>query len=207
MVFLAAAEILTIFTGIILLIWRLQFIFPEFGFILLGILVLTLLVHRDGWQNLGFGSHGFVSGMKALFAPTMILSMGFVLGGMAFGAFRGHHLILNWTMLSGFSRYFAWCLFQQFGLQSFFTNRIIQVLKNSRRTAWTSGAIFAAFHIPNPVLMPLTFFGGVILTRVFIRHRNLVPLALAQAVIGTLTSITIPPCWHHGLRVGPGYYQ
>jgi hypothetical protein len=36
MVFLAAAEILTIFTGIILLIWRLQFIFPEFGFILLG---------------------------------------------------------------------------------------------------------------------------------------------------------------------------
>ena len=118
MVFLAAAEILTIFTGIILLIWRLQFIFPEFGFILLGILVLTLLVHRDGWRNLGFGSHGFVSGMKALFAPTMILSMGFVLG--------------------------------------------------------SSGAIFAAFHIPNPVLMPLTFFGGVILTRVFIRHRNLV---------------------------------
>src|SRR5437773_7031108 len=55
MVFLAAAEILTIFTGIILLIWRLQFIFPEFGFILLGILVLTLLVHRDGWRNLGFG--------------------------------------------------------------------------------------------------------------------------------------------------------
>src|SRR2546422_464174 len=151
MVFLAAAEILTIFTGIILLIWRLQFIFPEFGFILLGILVLTLLVHRDGWRNLGFGSHGFVSGMKALFAPTMILSMGFVLG--------------------------------------------------------SSGAIFAAFHIPNPVLMPLTFFGGVILTRVFIRHRNLVPLALAQAVIGTLTSITIPPCWHHGLRVRPGYYQ
>jgi len=144
--------------------------------------------------------------MKALFAPTMILSMGFVLGGMAFGAFRGHS-ILNWTMLSGFGRYFAWCLFQQFGLQSFFTNRIIQVLKNSKRTAWTSGAIFAAFHIPNPVLMPLTFFGGVILTRVFIRHRNLVPLALAQAVIGTLTSITIPPCWHHGLRVGPGYYQ
>ena len=120
MVFLAAAEILTIFTGIILLIWRLQFIFPEFGFILLGILVLTLLVHRDCWRNLGFGSHGFVSGMKALFAPTMILSMGFVLGGMAFGAFRGHS-ILNWTMLSGFSRYFAWCLFQQFGLRSRFS--------------------------------------------------------------------------------------
>src|SRR2546422_11293640 len=98
MVFLAAAEILTIFTGILLLIWRLQFIFPEFGFILLGILVLTLLVHRDGWRNLGFGSHGFVSGMKALFAPTMILSMGFILGGIAFGAFRGHS-ILNWTML------------------------------------------------------------------------------------------------------------
>src|SRR5438094_10613840 len=113
--------------------------------------------------------------MKARFVPTMILSMGFVLGGMAFGAFRGHS-ILNWTMLSGFSRYFAWCLFQQFGLQSFFTNRIIQVLKNSKRTAWTSGAIFAAFHISNTVLMPLTLFRGLIFTRVLRRHRHLLPL-------------------------------
>src|SRR5713226_1907804 len=120
MVFLAAAEILMVFTGIILFIWRLQFIFPDFAWILLGFLVLTFFVHRDDFQNLGFGSHGLMSGIRALFAPTMMISIGLVLSAIAFGRLRGS--TFNWNMLAGFGRYFAWCLFQQFGLQSFFTN-------------------------------------------------------------------------------------
>ena len=205
MVFLVTAELLIVFSGIILFIWRLQFVFPEFAWFLIGFLVLTFFIHRDSLQNLGIGSHGFIPGMKAVLAPTLIISIVLVLGGIAFGTFTDG--ISDWNKLSGFGRYFAWCLFQEFGLQSFFTNRIIQMLKDPRKTAWVSGTIFAAFHIPNPVLIPLTFFGGVILTRMFIKNRNLVPLALAQAIIGVLTSAAIPVSWHHGLRVGPGYYQ
>jgi hypothetical protein len=205
MVFVAAAEVLIVFSGIVVFIWRLQFVFPDFAWFLLGFIVLTFFIHRDSLQNLGLGSHGFIPGMKAVLGPTLIISIALVLSGIAFGTFTAG--ISNWNKLSGLGRYFAWCLFQEFGLQSFFTNRIIQILKDPKKTAWISGTIFAAFHIPNPVLIPLTFFGGIILTRVFIKNRNLLPLAFAQAIVGALASAAIPVSWHHGLRVGPGYYQ
>ena len=205
MIILAAAEVLIVFAGSILFIWRLQFVFPDFAWFLLGFLVLTFFIHRDRLQDLGLGSRGLIAGMKAVLAPTLIISIALVLSGTGLGTFTTG--ISNWTRLSSFGRYFAWCLFQEFGLQSFFTNRILQVLKDPKKTAWASGVIFAAFHIPNPVLMPLTFLGGVILTRLFIKNRNLVPLALAQAIVGALTSAAIPVSWHHGLRVGPGFYR
>jgi membrane protease YdiL (CAAX protease family) len=109
--------------------------------------------------------------------------------------------------IAAFGRYFAWSLFQEFGLQSFFTNRLYQTFNGSKKSAWAAGAIFAMFHIPNPLLMPLTFAGGVILSKVFIENRNLMPLALSHAIIGSLASIAIPVAWHHGLRVGPGYFR
>ena len=60
---------------------------------------------------------------------------------------------------------------------------------------------------PNPVLVPITLVGGYILTRVFFSTRNLIPLALSQAIIGSLLTVALPFAWHHGLRVGPGYYR
>src|SRR5213594_3885570 len=172
MMLLAGTEIVIVFAGIVLFIWRLQFVFPDFALLLLAFLVLTFFVHRDGFKKLGFGSHGLLSATKSLIVPTAIISIILVLAGAAIGNLGGW--TPDWREVSGFSRYFAWCLFQQFGLQSFFTNRLFDTLRDSKRTAWVSGMIFAAFHIPNPVLMPLTFAGAVILTRVFIRHRNLV---------------------------------
>ena len=205
MMFLAGAEIVIAFAGILLFIWRLQFVFPDFAWFLLAFLILTFVVHRDGFRKLGFGSNAFLSATKSLVVPAALISFLLILTGMVIGTFR--NWAPDWDELSGFARYFAWCLFQQFGLQSFFANRMFDVLKNANKTAWITGIIFAAFHIPNPVLMPVTFAGGVILTRVFVKTRNLVPLALAQAISGTLISIMIPASWHHGLRVGPGYYQ
>jgi membrane protease YdiL (CAAX protease family) len=201
----AAAEVLIVFTGILVFIWRLQFVFPDFAWFLLAFIILTFFIHRDSLRDLGLGSHGLVPGMKAILAPTLIISLVLVLTGVMAGTFTAG--ISHWRQLSGLGRYFAWCLFQEFGLQSFFTNRILQVLKDPKKTAWVSATIFAAFHIPNPVLIPVTFAGGVILARIFMKYRNLVPLAAAQAIIGALTSVAIPAAWHHGLRVGPGYYQ
>ncbi len=37
-------------------------------------------------------------------------------------------------------------------------------------------------------------------------QRNILPLALAQAILGTLTWWAFPLAWHHSLRVGPAYY-
>jgi len=205
LVILAAVEVLFVFGGIILFIWRLQYTFPDFAMILLGFLVLTFFIHRDRISDLGFGSRGFMMGLKALALPTLIIAATLILVGIARGTLQTTFFTAD--KLSGLARSFAWCLFQQFGLQSFFTNRLLSIFKHIGRAAWIAAIIFAAFHVPNPLLMPVTFLGGYVLSRVFISSRNLVPLALSQAIIGSLLSVVLPATWHHGLRVGPGYYR
>ena len=205
MVVLAAIETAIVTVGVLLYIWRLQFTFPDFALVLLAFIVFTFLLHRDGFRNLGMSSRGLVSGLKALAVPTVILAVALVAIGAASG--RINDWSLDADKVQGFGRYFAWCLFQQFGLQSFFTNRLLAVFRDPNRTAWICAAVFASFHIPNPVLLPVTFVGGFVLTRVFLAHRNLVPLAITQAIVGSLLSIALASSWHHGLRVGPGYYR
>ena len=70
-----------------------------------------------------------------------------------------------------------------------------------------AGAIFGASHWPNPVLVPVTFLGGTMMAWLFARQRNIIPLTLGQALIGSLVWASFPPEWHHFLRVGPGYYR
>ena len=205
MVVLAAAEVVIVFAGIVLFIWRLQFTFPNFALFLLGFLVLTFFIHRDTLQNLGIGSRGLISGLKTLAVPTAIASALLILASASVGGLQTSSSTAD--KLWGLSRYFAWCLFQEFGLQSFFTNRLSAVFKDPNRTAWASAVVFGAFHIPHPVLIPVTFVGGYLLTRIFMKHRNLVPLAAAQAIVGSLLTVALPAGWQHGLRVGPGYYR
>ncbi len=40
----------------------------------------------------------------------------------------------------------------------------------------------------------------------FGRQRNIIPLTIGQAILGTLVAWAFPMAWHHHLRVGPGYY-
>ena len=199
----AAAEVLFVFAGVVMYIWRLQFTFPDFAVVLLVFIVATFFLHRDRLQALGLGSHGLLAGTRLVAIPTLMI--GAVLAIAA--AVRGTTPLFTSDRLLGLGKYFAWCLLQEFVLQSFFANRVILVLKDARRAAWMNGVIFAAVHIPNPVLVPVTFMGGYLLTRIFFATRNLVPLALAQAVIGSLLLLALPVSWHHGLRVGPGYYR
>jgi hypothetical protein len=200
MLVLAVGEVLFIFAGVVAFIWRLQFTFPDFAIILLVFIVATFVVHRDRLSDLGFGSGGLVGGMKALALPTALIAGALIVTRVPDG-------FLTTDRLAGIGKYFSWCLLQQFALQSFFANRLLLIMKDPRRAASMNGAIFAAVHIPNPVLVPVTFFGGYLLTRVFFANRNLVPLALSQAIIGSLLSVALPIAWHHGLRVGPGFYR
>ena len=198
---LAAGEVLIVFAGVMAYIWRLQLTFPDFAVILLVFIVATFFVHGDRLQkDLGFGSRGLVGGIRVLGVPTLIVAGALILFSVPMSFF-------TIDRLAGLEKYFAWCLLQQFALQSFFGNRLLQALKSQNRAAWLNAGLFAAVHLPNPVLVPVTFLGGYILTRVFFSTRNLIPLALSQAIIGSLLTVALPVAWHHGLRVGPGYYR
>jgi membrane protease YdiL (CAAX protease family) len=72
--------------------------------------------------------------------------------------------------------------------------------------ALLAGFAFGALHWPNPVLVPITFVGGVAMAWMFAQERNILPLALGQAVLGSLIWLAFPLAWHHSMRVGPGYW-
>src|SRR5262245_2008511 len=122
MIVLAAVELVIVLGGVLLYIWRLQFTFPDSAIFLLTFIVMTFFLHRVSLQDLGMGSAGLISGLKALTGPTILLAAVSILIGITSGGFADWSL--NADKLQGWSRYFAWCLFQQFGLQSFFTNRL-----------------------------------------------------------------------------------
>ena len=113
----------------------------------------------------------------------------------------------NHGSLSHLARYFAFCIFQQIVLNSLVTNRLLELCSRPWLAATIAGTIFAATHWPNPVLVPLTFVGGTAMAWLFVRERNILPLAVAQVILSLLIWWAFPLSWHHGLRVGPGYYS
>jgi membrane protease YdiL (CAAX protease family) len=101
----------------------------------------------------------------------------------------------------------AFCLLQQVGLNSYATNRLLAATGSEVRAALIAGVIFGALHWPNPVLIPLTWIGGTAMAWLFARERNILPLTLFQAILGTLVWWAFPVAWHHAMRVGPGFYH
>jgi membrane protease YdiL (CAAX protease family) len=96
---------------------------------------------------------------------------------------------------------------QQIALNSLLMNRLLSLVGNRRIASAVAGAIFGASHWPNPVLVPLTLLGGTAMAWMFTRERNILPLAVGQALLGSLVWSAFPVAWHHMLRVGPGYYS
>ena len=140
----------------------------------------------------------------------MILPLALVLYlPLLFFGFASKNLILlqpNWQSLLSLLGYGAWCCFQQYLTQSYFHNRLMLFVRNRHVSSALVGVMFSAAHLPNAVLMIATFVAGVVFAEVFARHRNIWPLALAQAVGGLLLAAVVPDALIHHMRVGPGYF-
>jgi membrane protease YdiL (CAAX protease family) len=101
--------------------------------------------------------------------------------------------------------YAIWTGVQQFLLQGFFLLRFLRVVPKSALAALIASALFAAAHLPNPILTPLTLVWGFVACLLFIRYRNLFPLAVAHAILGITVAITVPGPAVRNMRVGLGY--
>jgi membrane protease YdiL (CAAX protease family) len=133
------------------------------------------------------------------FFVAAICVIGFYLGAL-------NRLPAHLIELRRFAGYLSFCLLQQVALNSYLTNRFLSVF-SAGVAAVLSGLVFAALHWPNPVLVPLTFVGGIAMAWLFARERNILPLTLGQAVSGALIWWAFPVTWHHSMRVGPGFYS
>ncbi len=198
-----ALEVALIFTLILLYIWRWQHIRPHVWIPILALILVSHAIHRDTWTGLGLGRAELRAGAQWLLPLVVILylpllAIGFIFHRLAF-------LRPNWQSLLMLLGYGCWCAFQQYLTQSYFHNRLMLVIRNRHVRSAVIGIMFGATHIPNPILMIATFVTGFVFAEAFSRHRNIWPLAFAQAVGGLLLAAIVPDAAIHHMRVGPGY--
>ena len=98
-----------------------------------------------------------------------------------------------------------WALAQQYLAQSFFFLHFEYLLGSGRRAVLATALLFSSAHIPNPVLVPVTLAGGLILSELFRRNRTLYVLAVAHALVALALAISVPESVLHNMRVGISY--
>lgn len=101
--------------------------------------------------------------------------------------------------------YALWSFVQQILLQDFFLRRLQRIVPSAGLAALAAASIFAIAHLPSPVLTLVTFSLGLAACLLFLRYRNLYPLAISHAILGITLAITLPSPIIRNMRVGLGY--
>lgn len=185
-------------------IWQLQGEWANAWIVFPVWLLASIALHRDTPKTLGWRADNLWPATRQGIAIFVAFAAGLCVTGIFFGAY--HRMPLHASHVKHLWGYFAFCVLQQVALNSYLTNRLLYAIEKPWAAALLAGATFASMHWPNPVLVPLTFLGGVIMSWLFARQRNIIPLAIGQAILGTLVWWAFPMAWHHGMRVGPGYF-
>jgi membrane protease YdiL (CAAX protease family) len=103
-------------------------------------------------------------------------------------------------------QYVIWALLQEFMLQSFFFIRC-EELYGSSAAVWMASTLFAAAHLPSPVLTTATLVGALFFCEMYRRYRSIYALGIVHAMLGLTLAITMPDSLLHHMRVGIGYLQ
>jgi hypothetical protein len=185
-------------------IWRGQFSEPLSWLGAAAWLVASFLIHRDTPKTLGMRADNLWPATKQAAVVYGLFALALFLTGLALK--QQLHMPPNYRSFGRLRNYFAFCLVQQIALNSLLTNRLVSLVKRHGLSSLIAGTIFSALHLPNPVLVPLTFVAGTAMAWMFARERNILPLAFGQSLLGSLVWWAFPIAWHHMLRVGPGYF-
>jgi len=186
-----------------LYIWHWQAQAPRSWVVMAVWLGLSALLRRDTPKTLGWRADNLWSSARRAFPFFVAASLSICGAGLFLGML--HRLPVHLIEFRRFSGYLAFCLLQQVALNSFVANRLLSYFDQPWPAAALAGVLFAGLHWPNPVLVPLTLIGGVGMAWLFAKDRNILPLALGQAILGALIWWAFPLTWHHSMRVGPGF--
>jgi len=199
-----ALEVALLYAGILTFIWRWQFAWPRAWMLLWAVILVSHLLHHDTLRGLGLVWTELRASAQVVLPLALVLYLPMVLYG-----FAHHSLVLlppHWHILGSLLGYGSWCLCQQYLTQSYFHNRLTLIIRSRHVRSVLVGIMFSAAHLPNLPLMIATLIAGFIFAEVFARHRNIWPLALAQALGGLLLAAIAPDALIHHMRVGPGYF-
>jgi membrane protease YdiL (CAAX protease family) len=99
-----------------------------------------------------------------------------------------------------------WAQLQEFMLQSFFFNRC-EELYGSSAAVWMASTLFAAAHLPSPVLTTATLVGALFFCEMYRRYRSIYFLGIVHGMLGLAIAITTPDSLLHHMRVGIAYLR
>jgi len=165
--------------------------------------LVFVLVDRPSLKRMGLG-------FPTRFGASLVLAVSFATavflgvvvrwaGGQAPANPMWPSLHLTW-------QYVAWALIQEFMLQSFFFTRC-EELFGSSSAVWVAATLFAAAHLPSPILTTFTLAGGLFFCEMFRRYRSIYPIGIVHAVLGLTIAVTMPDSLLHHMRVGIGYLR
>jgi Type II CAAX prenyl endopeptidase Rce1-like len=165
-------------------------------------ILVTTVVSFPGWAAMGFRRGGFLASLWVVFAALAVAG-GAVMVAANLHTLRHPMALRGWIMT--FGGYTVWSFVQQFLLQGYFLYRLVRLLPRREWAALAAAGIFAAAHLPNPILTPVTLIWGICACFVFLRCRNVYTLAAAHAILGITVAIAIPGPVVRNMRVGLGY--
>ena len=124
----------------------------------LSLVALSFVWHSETVESLGLSIRAFIGALIA-WRWWLASCVASVLILVWIETSTSMHVIYRWC------GYAFWCVFQQLLLQNMTYRRLRAGLGASWKTSSIAGAMFAAAHLPNPILVPATFLWGTVSTR------------------------------------------
>ena len=157
-------------------------------------IAITAILRRKEVATHGLGLRGLLPSLWIVAAAILIALAGIALANHLHTL---HPLYGPLPVLTHLWGYALWALMQQFILQIYVLTRFLRLGLRRNPAVALATLLFAAAHIPNPLLVALTLIWGALSCALFLRYRNLYTLALAHGILGMY------PCGHGPQRHRP----
>lgn len=187
---------------ILLVIWTPRHWQRPFYLAAIAWIALVTCISFEGWRNMGLRISAPLRSLWIIGAALILAAAAVVIAARLHTLHQPNGLAL---FIQRYWGYAIWACLQQFLLQDFFFLRLLRLLPTKATAALAAAFLFALAHLPNPILTPITVLWGFVTCLLFLRYRNLYPLALSHAILGICVAITIPGQVDHNMRVGLGY--
>jgi len=196
------AQVIVVFLFLELALWApTRDIRNRWAVISMVTLLVLVLIDRPSLQRLGLR-------LPKTFGASVVLGISFAMIVLLVALVRGAggQIPANqtWPALQSVWGYLIWALIQEFMLQSFFFNRFEELYGGSA-AVWIAATLFAAAHLPSPILTTATLIGALFFCEMFRRYRSIYPLGVVHAMLGLSIFLVTPDSLLHHMRVGIGY--
>ena len=185
---------------VLLYIWVLEPFAPQWLRPLPTVAVLALSIARaiktGQW---GVNREAFLPALRAAVVLTFCAIGAFTLAGMMLETLHARP-----NPLGDLAFLLLWGCGQQFVLQTVVLPEA-HATSDERRAPLLAATLFGALHLPNPFLSAVTFIGGVFWCRIYLRHPNILPLALSHALATMAILVSFNESVTGRLRVGVSY--